>query len=293
MPEDTYWRSWSRDNRGLLILLLDQSGSMQDQIQIDNRVYTNGQMATAILNHLLASAIANTPPDDQRVGIKDYCDILVLGYGDQVVELLSNGTRPISIRDLPARAKGKKKVQIERFDPRKNQFVIATEEQHIWVETVESSRRTEMFLVLERVHQEIAHWLQEDRQRHWSHPPIVINITDGQHNGKGDPLQMAQQIGQLSTSDGHVLLYNCHLTSHGQQRLVFPRQVSQVEAAIRDQVERKWAKMLFQMSSLIPETMIDKARTNFNAVLESGAHGFIYNANPTDLIDFLRWGTQA
>lgn len=296
MPEDTYRRSWSREYRGLLIFLLDQSGSMANRIQIEDKVYTNGQMATAILNDMLATAVENTPEDDILGGIKDYCDIMVLGYGATVKELLSNGQHPISIKELPRLAKGHQKIQLERIDPRSGRSTIVAVERPVWVQTFENSDRTEMVLALERARDEVDLWLQQDTRRSYSHPPIIINITDGDHNGRGDPLELARQVRQRATNDGHILLFNCHLTSHAhQQRLFFPGSNKQFAQVIGDEEECSWAKTLFQMSSPIPQSMITKAtkKFTFKTAFEPGARGFIYNASPIELIEFLRWGTIA
>ncbi len=293
MPEDIYRKSWSRQNRGLLIFLLDQSGSMQQQLEIDNQTYTNGQMATAALNNLIVSVIHNTPPDADRGGLKDYCDVLVLGYGDAVTGLLADSKgMPISIRNLAANPKGRKSVLVQRFDRLQQKIIQVKEEQPYWIDYTADSRYTEMAKALQRAYRVIQDWLAADANRHKSFPPIVINITDGEHNGEGDPIAMANYVRNMHTDDGHVLLFSCHLTSNGLQRLVFPKVVDEIDAQIQDIDERESARQLFHMSSIIPATMVRKARSSFNAGLQEGARGFIYNASPSDLIDFLRWGTQ-
>ena len=294
MPEDSYRKNWHRQNRGLLVFLLDQSGSMQEPVQAGGQTYTNGQMATAALNNLIVSVINNTPPDPERGGLKDYCDVLVLGYGDQVYLLLADRRgMPLSIRDLAARPKGRKQVYAQRFDRTQQRYIQVKEDQPYWIDYSANSSRTEMARALERGGQVIQDWLRVDANRLRSFPPIVINITDGAHNGSGNPIEMADRLRQLYTNDGHVLLFSCHLTSSGLlQRLAFPRTVQEIDAKVADIDERAWAKHLFRMSSLIPVTMSRKARSAFNVDLQEDARGFIYNASPAELIGFLRWGTQ-
>jgi hypothetical protein len=267
---------------------------MQESVQVGGQTYTNGQMATAALNDLIVSVIHNTPPDPERGGLKDYCDILVLGFGDQVNLLLAdNRGMPLSIRDLAARPKGRKQVLAQRYDRTKREYIQVKEERPYWIDYTANSRRTEMAMALDRAGQVIYDWLRMDANRLKSFPPIVINITDGAHNGSGNPVEMADKLCQLYTNDGHVLLFSCHLTSSGLlQRLAFPRTVQEIDAKIADADERVWAKQLFRMSSQIPMTMSRKARTSFNVDLQDDARGFIYNASPAELIGFLRWGTQ-
>ncbi|HJT57794.1 MAG TPA: vWA domain-containing protein [Ktedonobacteraceae bacterium] len=293
MPEDTYKRSWSRQSRGLLIFLLDQSGSMQQTLQIGGRTYTNGQMATAALNQLIVSVINNTSYDFQTGALKDYCDIFVLGYGDQVTPLLHNGRGlPVSMIELNAHPRGSRPVLVERYDSAQRRNVQVTEMQPYWVDYVADSRYTEMAKALQKACQVIQDWLRAEPKRYHSFPPIVVNITDGEHNGTGDPVEEARRIREIYTNDGHALVFNCHLTSSGLQRLVFPRSVYEINAQITNPDEREWARQLFTMSSMIPRSMVQRARTSYNARLDDGSHGFIYNASPSDLIDFLHWGTK-
>src|SRR5690242_364109 len=124
MPENSYRKSWSRQFRGLLVFLLDQSASMQEPVQLGRKSYINGQIATTAINDLIISVINNAPLDLQIGGHRDYCDILVLGYGDQVTHLVHDGHgRPVSIRDLDAHPKGHHMVLVERFDTSLNKPV--------------------------------------------------------------------------------------------------------------------------------------------------------------------------
>ena len=59
-------------------------------------------------------------------------------------------------------------------------------------------------------------WVKEHK---FSYPPVVINITDGESTD-GDPLEDAQVLRELSTQDGNVLLFNCHISgSPGDARM--------------------------------------------------------------------------
>nr|MBA2679831.1 hypothetical protein [Ktedonobacteraceae bacterium] len=225
-------------------------------------------MATTALNNLIVSVINNTPPDPQRGGLKDYCDVLVLGYGDLVTPLLANGHgMPISIRELAANPRGRRTVLVERFDRAQKKNIQVKETQSYWIDYIANSRRTEMALALQAASQAIQDWLRADFKRSQSFPPIIVNITDGDHNGEGDPVQAADRLRDIATNDGHALLFCCHLTSTGMQRLVFPKTIQQIDVQIANVDERTWARQLFRMSSEIPITMVRKARASFNAGL--------------------------
>lgn len=293
MPEYSYRKSWNRQYRGLLIFLLDQSGSMQEPLLLGGRSYTNGQMATAALNNLIVSVINKSPRDLERGGRKDYCDILVLGYGDQVTHLLHDGRgNPVSLREIDRNPKGQHDVIVDRYDSAVGKMVKAQDKQPYWIEYTANSNYTEMAQALQMAHTAINGWLHAEPSRPQSFPPIIVNITDGRHNGTGDPSAEASRIRQLSTNDGYALLFSCHLTSHAQQGIAFPRTVQPINDYVADAEEREWAKQLFNMSSVIPETMVHKARDSFGVNLDDGARGFIYNADPSELVNFLKWGTQ-
>jgi hypothetical protein len=245
MLEDSYRKNWHRQNRGLLVFLLDQSGSMQEQIQAGGQVYTNGQQATAALNDLIVSVINQTPPDPERGGLKDYCDVLVLGYGDQVIPLLADYRgMPVSIRDLAARPKGRQSVYAQRYDRRQQKYAPVKVERPYWIDYIANSRRTEMAKALEQASYVVQRWLGMDPNHLKSFPPIVINITDGFHNGIGNPIDMANQLRQLYTNDGHVLLFSCHLTSSGvNQRLAFPSTTQEIDTKISNRPNMREADM--------------------------------------------------
>lgn len=291
---NAYRKSWNRQHRGLLIFLLDQSGSMQQTVQIGNQSYTNGAMATTTLDSLIVSVINNTPIDPQTGHVKDYCDLLVLGYGNDVFPLLDNGRgAPVSIKELADNPRGHRAVVVERYDRVLNKKVPVKETQPFWIPPYKPNNdRTEMARALQRAYRVIQDWLSADARRRQSFPPIVVNITDGEHNGEGDPMDAATRIRQLTTDDGQVLLFSCHLTSNSTNHLVFPRDASIIQSRITASNERAWALNLFQMSSEIPASMAKRARESFHAGLADGARGFIYNANPSDLMDFLSWGTR-
>lgn len=287
MPEDTYRKSWNRQNKGLLIFLLDQSGSMQEPVQIQNKTYTNGQMATATLNNLIDSLIKNTSSDGK--GPEDYCDLFVLGYGDEVTTLLPY-KEPVSICELAKHPRGRIPVLVPDFDRKLRKTIQKREMRPYWIEYRADSRHTEMVKALQRAYQVVQNWLEADARRSQSFPPIILNITDDMHTGEGNPVEIARLIRELATNDGPALLYNCHLISTKQPRLTFPKQEQQIDA-IRDEAEREWAKQLFEMSSPIPPRIWRKA-LKFVRDLEEDARGLLYNANPSDLACFLRWAIQ-
>jgi hypothetical protein len=290
----SYTENFTRQKRGLLVFLLDQSGSMQELATMQGYELSLTQMASSILNSLLVTVIENASLDTSTGRRKNYCDIIVFGYGDSVTPLLNPAGVPVPLPDLAENPRGKQMVRKTKYDRLKGNYVTADEEQPYWIEpTAKNNQRTEMAWAISTAHQAVQGWLSADQRRRASFPPIVINITDGRNNSaKGaDPVQEAMKLRQLGTDDGAVLLFNCHITRFNKQSLSFPHDIAQIRSLNLPQEENVGAEQLFQMSSEIPATMAKRAQDVSGASVSSGARGFVYNASGEDLVRFLSWGT--
>jgi hypothetical protein len=115
-----------------------------------------------------------------------------------------------------------------------------------------------------------------------SYPPTVINITDGEATD-GDPTADALELANLSTNDGNVLLFNCHISTHASDSILFPN----TDMGLPDE----YARRLFQMSSLLPDKLSEAARSQ-NLVGGQHSRGFAFNADLVTLISFLEIGTR-
>jgi hypothetical protein len=288
-----YSENFTRQKRGLLVFLLDQSGSMSEYVTMQGYKLTLSQMASSILNTLLVAVIDNAAFDTSTGRRKNYCDIIVFGYGDSVMPLLNEAGNPVPLPDLAEKYRGMQPVRKSIYDPIKGNYVTVDEEQPYWIEPVGNSHWTEMASAISKAHQVVQDWLNADTRRMASFPPIVINITDGRHYGTkgGNPVQEAMKLQQLRTDDGATLLFNCHITKTSKQTLSFPHDSAQIRNLHLSQDEQIGAEQLFQMSSEIPATMAKRAEQVTGTPLIPGARGFIYNASGEDMIRFLSWGT--
>jgi len=98
-----------------------------------------------------------------------------------------------------------------------------------------------------------------------SYPPTVLHVTDGESTD-GDPEGLAQQLQQISTSDGNVLLFNLHVSTSGGDPVKFPSS----DVGLSD----NYAKLLFRMSSPLPMHLHKVAEEKgINATMES--RGFV------------------
>src|SRR5262249_9686853 len=114
------------------------------------------------------------------------------------------------------------------------------------------------------------------------YPPMVINITDGMSTD-GDPLPAAQAVQALASKDGNVLLFNAHISAIEAYPISFPA----AEGGLPD----NFAQLLFRMSSPLTQRLLEAAQGDGFKV-ESGARGFVFNADLVSVIRFLDIGTR-
>jgi len=282
MPRPPYSQEISRQHKACFLFLLDQSFSMEEPLGGSDHRKCD-ELASAINGWLQNMAIRASGDE----GIKDWMDVGVFGYrtddeGNMIIEpaLLGElaGKRLVSITEIgnhPA-----------RIDTR-NQWVPSDDggemisvpcEVPVWVDPV-AQGGTPMCNMLYLAHGLLADWI---RQHPDSFPPIVVHITDGESQD-GDPVPYAKAIRDLSTSDGQVLLFNCHLSSTAAAPFMFPSKP--------DGLPDRLARVLFEMSSALPDRFHRYAAEE-GFELQPGARGMAFNANMVCLIQFLNMGTQ-
>ena len=139
---------------------------------------------------------------------------------------------------------------------------------------------TPMCAALAQAHDLLVNWVEAHPE---AYPPTVLNITDGAATD-GDPRDAASRVGQIATADGEVLLLNCHISGYGGSPTFYPSAV--------DGLPDDLAHLLFEMSSLLPERLLQGARAAGYPVTD-GARGFGYQADAAALIKFIEIGTRA
>jgi hypothetical protein len=148
-----------------------------------------------------------------------------------------------------------------------------------WFEPV-AKGPTPMKLALKKAESIVAGWLDGHPD---CFPPVVINISDGEPTD-GDPLEVAESIMEMESSDGNVLLFNLNLSSSTAPRVMFPD--------TKSYLPDEFASLLYDMSSILPEKIREEAESEgFYLMPES--RGFIFNSDMVKVIQFLDIGTRA
>ncbi len=296
LPNTLYTRRLTRQYPGLFVILLDQSGSMFELIP--SLKQSKAEVATAAINTIILEMINKAGFDEFDPSVrKKYAYLSVLGYNDTVYPLLGQTDQPIDIPTLADHPLATVQVQrVVRSRTGKERRWI--EKRPIWIQPT-TQGNTQMALAFQNATRIVQGWLSSPPElsvsnppifqalRNECFPPIVINITDAQDNGGADPLEATQQLRLEGTTQGDTLIFNCHFTKEMGRPCIFPSQISEVEHLDAHGLARK----MFEMSSLIPESLRQGASELSHRSISPDARCFVYNADADILIKFLRWGT--
>ena len=272
----SYTAEISRSNPTAFLFLVDQSGSMDDKMSSGR---SKAQQVADVLNRTLATLITRCTKSE---GTRNYFDIGVIGYGANGAyngfqgALGSSIINPISaIEASPLKIEERKK----KVDDGAGGVVEQPIKFPVWFEP-HASGGTPMCQAITKVAEELVAWCD-------SHPgcylPTVLHITDGESTD-GEPEQIGSQLRQIQTNDGAVQMFNLHVSTSGANTIEFP--------ASESELPDEYAKLLFRMSSQLPEHLIRFAQEKgFKVGMES--RGFMFNADAVQIVDFFDIGTRA
>ena len=264
----------SRSNPSAFLFLIDMSGSMTDPYAGGKRKADG--VADAI-NKLLSNLSIKCTKSE---GVRDYYEVGVISYGKQVQpalggELAGQALATISnVANHPARVEERTKKEDDGAGGLSDIQVKFP----VWFDP-KAAGSTPMCKAFKLAHETLKPWVDAHK---YSFPPIVINITDGESTD-GDPSADAQALRALETQDGNVMLFNCHISNAQGASVLF----ADAEEGLPDQ----FAKLLFNMSSVLPEAIRQGAQSAGFPVSES-SRGFAFNADLVELIRFLDIGTR-
>ncbi|QSY06560.1 VWA domain-containing protein [Burkholderia pseudomallei] len=272
-----YQAAIQRSDPTALLFLVDQSRSMEDRMAGSER--TKAQFVADVLNRTLTTLIVRCKKSD---GVRDYFNVGVLGYGGDSVTngfhgVLSQTTlQPISVVEAnPLRIEERKR----KVDDGAGGLVDQLTKFPVWFEP-KADGGTPMRAAIMAAAEALAGWCDAHPR---SYPPTVLHVTDGDSTD-GDPEELADTLRQFQTEDGNVLLLNLHVSSQAGQPVQFPAS----ENALADQ----YAKLLFRMSSQLPEHLVRVAQEKgIAASFES--RGFMFNAEAEQIVNFFDIGTRA
>lgn len=273
MPNNN--QQWSSATPGLLIILLDQSGSMLSNYDCGT---TRTKFASTAVNKVIDNIIQKNFDGDAP---KNRCFISVIGYNQDVKELCSGWLKDLDANPL-------RYETLMRKTPDGAGGIVEVEvNQPVWVEPIEKDGTTNMLGAFQLAKDLVQKWIVD----HPDYPaPVIINISDGIpfYDGKDPKTCMAEttdlvdEIKKISNNDGNVLVFNAQIDkSNG--RVEFPQN--------RDGIRQPEAQFLYDITSEIPESYKAAAQKNEIVVLE-GTRGCIFGADGVQLIQLIDFGSS-
>ena len=278
-----YTADISRNNPGCFLFLLDQSGSMEDALGGQPGMLKMDGAADAV-NRVL-DAISQRC--SQGMDIRDYFDIGIITYstdisGNTILGSALPDTTPeqpfLSVSQVVDAAEVEEK-QVKEPDGAGG-IVEVTRKVPVWLHPT-ASYGTPMCEALSAASKALQDWTAAHPD---SYPPMVINVTDGDATD-GNPVPLAEEIMDLETNDGNVLIYNAHLSEMSALPVQYPSDESQVPPD-------EYAGQMFRMSSVFPDPVVDLA-AGMGLPVTQGSRGYVYNADMVALVQFLDIGTRA
>lgn len=270
----SYSAEISRQNPGCIVFLIDQSGSMNEPIAGGTGEEKKKVVADAI-NRLLYNCVLRCTKED---GVRPYFDIGVWSYSGHGVR----GAFPQDLVSIGEIAERPLRTEVRHRRVPDGAGGVYEEEFQLpaWFDPV-ATGTTPMHAAFSAILHPIGNWLNlHDR----SFPPIVINLTDGAYSDQS-PAPVAWEMMRMCTSDGNLLLFNCHISKQGGVGVPFP---NDAQAASLD----GFARELYDMSSPLPAPMSRLAGAKGYEIAPS-ARGYAFNADLVTMIDFLDIGTRA
>lgn len=231
----------TRNQPTAFCLLIDMSGSMQQQVHFAAGVTTKAEAVSHVANTIITELIDRCRRDD---GIRDYFDIAVLGYGDGRVDSLLPEGNPFVKPSALCRHNPEQIARNRKITMPDGSVAISVRNEKLWV-CSKAEGDTPMFAGFSCALSIIEQWCCEHRT---SYPLTLLHITDGEASDASERmlLDITDKIKGTSTSDGNTLLININISAGECTELMFPDARERLPAL-------RYARLLYDMSSTMPQ----------------------------------------
>lgn len=264
---------WSSATPGLLVVMVDQSGSMTlDYEGGDTRSEFAAKAVNRVINTLIQKNFDGKAP-------KNRCYVAVIGY-DAEVKVLASGF----LKDLESSPKRIANVT-KKVSNGQGGVIEIEAKMPVWIEPIDEDLCTNMMGAFAMVNDIVKAWIND----HPEYPaPVIINISDGlPYDGREieecmqETVSIVNDIKRQATTDGNVQIFNAMIGDGN--KVVFPKNSSEL-----DSIE---AQFLYEISTEIPEAYRGAAEKN-ELNFEKGARGAIYNADAEHLVKLIDFGSS-
>ncbi len=271
---------WSSATPGLIIFLIDQSASMQEEF-INGK--NKAEFTAAVINETINDLILQCSSGNV---VKDCLFFSLIGYGGK------GGNSDDDVRsgyigsfaDNPLRFE----TVTKKISDGEGNFIEIEEEIPIFIEpTCPENGLTPMAEAFEFAQRLIAAWMEKKPD---NPAPVVINISDGfPFTGNDDEEEeirrtasKAYEIMSMQMNDGNPLVFNIHLGIGLECRF----EESSLELPDEN------ARFLFSISSKVPRAYKEVGK-RYDFDIRPNSRGFISNASPDSFIKFISFGSSS
>lgn len=261
----------SSANPSLIGLILDTSHSTSQTFGL-NTTKTINDVILNSADKVVCDFLHQSATND--AGVKDYFDVLAVGFGREASSLLPDEEilKPISffehnyLREVPVE------------DP-EDAFLAGSTSNVKWFDK-KPSGGTNMAAAFEMIEPHIRDWCLNNP---YSVPPAMFLLTDGAFTGD-DPTDAINRVLSLGTEHGSTRLFVGHVSTLGNEPIVFP--------SAADALPDDFARWLYNIASPMPLWMQEIAAKEADLVVNEGRKGFCFNANLEALATFMDIGTR-
>lgn len=265
---------WSSATPGLLVILIDQSGSML--LPFENNE-TRTSFATKAVNRVIDTIIQK---NFDGKAPKNRCFIAVIGYNHKVKNLAAGYLKDLD--ENPIRVDTVK----QKMNDGAGGILEIDKKMPIWVEPITEDGATNMKGAFEMAKDIIEKWVSDKPH---NPAPVIINISDGvpYFDGKDveyckeQTVQTVNEIKDITTEDGKIQIFNA-MIGEG-TKYVFP--------SSREELNSEEAQFLFDISTEIPDSYKGAAAKN-GFSYEAGARGLICQCDGVELISLIDFGSS-
>ncbi|MBR3946360.1 MAG: VWA domain-containing protein [Bacteroidales bacterium] len=267
---------WSSTTPGLLIILLDQSGSMLEQYEgSDTRTVFASRAVNKVIDNIIQKNFDGDAP-------KNRCFISVIGYNHNVKELCSGWLKDLAAN--PLRYESLKK----KMPDGTGGIIEVDVQQPVWVEPIKSDGATNMLGAFKLAKDLVEKWISDNPK---NPAPVIINISDGvpYYDMKApeecmrETTSLVEEIINMSNADGNVLIFNAQIDNKGNGNVTFPSD--------RNKLSQEEARFLYDITSIVPDSYKAAAAKN-ELPVENGSRGCIFNADGVQLIQLIDFGSS-
>jgi hypothetical protein len=242
-----------------------------------DEVVRKADFVADVVNHTLHDLVIRCTKTEE---VRNYYYVAVIGYGRSVGPslggvLANRQLTPIAeIAEYPLRVE----TRLKRVADGMGGIVEMPVRLPVWLYAL-AEGGTPMCQAFVQARTIIEQWLTEHPS---GFPPTVLHLTDGE-SGDGDPTDIGQEIMSLGTDDGQVLIFNCHVSGRRGSKIEYPSTHSRLPDG--------FARTLFQVSSPLPLGFLAAAK-QLGVGVEEGSRGFVFNADPSSVVQFYEIGTS-